>query len=159
MTQVTNENIDKNRAQDWSLQNTAQYVMTENKEPFLTTKHGFLNMYLPHSNFMKAVILWKCHTKWQREARSRYTIYTILHIQNFLSTEKEIQSLWYVLDKFILVGTHSHSIFGVFTKMYPFILVLLHNWSKDNCSVISNLSPASQKEKIYICPLSLRNLL
>lgn len=127
MTQVTNENIDKNRAQDWSLQNTAQYVMLENKEPLISTKHGFLNMYLPHSNFMKIFfILWKCRTKQKTVVRSRYTMYTILHSQNFVSTEKEIQRLLYVLEKFILVGTYSQSIFGAFTKMYPFILLLLH---------------------------------
>lgn len=127
MTQVTNENIDKNRAQNWSLQNTAPYVILENKEPLITTKHGFLNMYLPYSNFTKIFsILWKCHTKQETVVKSRYTIYTILHIQNFLSTEKEIQRLWYVPDKFILVGIHSLSVFGMFTKMYPFKLLLLH---------------------------------
>lgn len=76
MTQVTNENIDKNRAQDWSLQNTAQYVMLEKKEPLITTKHGFLNMYLPHSNFMKIFsVLWKCHTKQDSGEVKIYNIY------------------------------------------------------------------------------------
>lgn len=42
MIQVTNENIDENWAQDWSLQNTTQYVMLANKEPLVTTKYGFL---------------------------------------------------------------------------------------------------------------------
>lgn len=42
MIQVTNENIDENRARDWSLQNTTQYVMLANKEPLITTKHSFL---------------------------------------------------------------------------------------------------------------------
>lgn len=32
MIRVTNENIDENRAQDWSLQSTTQYVMLANKK-------------------------------------------------------------------------------------------------------------------------------
>ena len=46
MIQFPNGNIDENRAQDWYLQNTTQYVMLANKEPLITIKHGFLAIRL-----------------------------------------------------------------------------------------------------------------
>lgn len=55
---------------------------------------------------------------------SRYPMYTFLHTQHFLSTEKEIQRARYVPDKFILV-TYPFAILGCLQKYYLLMFLLL----------------------------------
>lgn len=132
MIQVTNENIDENWAQDWSLQNTTQYVMLANKEPLITTKHGFLTICVSawqqfHEDLNSPFCLWKCHTKPLKNCSEvkTYNIYYSAYSVLLMNREGNSEGNSYVLDKFILVVTHPFAIFGVFTKIYLFIFSLL----------------------------------